>query len=46
KGFKIKEIPITFTDRTKGYSKLGLPQLIAGYFMVLKLKIKHLFGMI
>ena len=46
KGFKIKEIPITFINRTKGHSKLGIPQLAAGYFMVLKLKIRHLLGMI
>lgn len=46
KGFKIKEIPITFVNRTKGKSKLGIPQLAAGYFMVLKLKIQHLFGKI
>lgn len=39
KGFRIKEIPITFVDRTKGKSKLGLPQLAQGYFMVLRLKI-------
>jgi len=41
-GFKIVEIPITFVNRTKGKSKLGLKQLAAGYFMVLKLKMKHL----
>ena len=46
KDFKIKEIPITFTNRTKGYSKLGIAQLISAYFMVLKLKIQHLFGVI
>jgi len=46
KGFKIKEIPITFVDRTKGKSKLGLKQLAAGYYMILKLKIQHLFGMV
>lgn len=46
KGFKIKEIPITFVNRTKGKSKLGTSQLAAGYFMVLKLKIQHLFGFI
>ena len=44
KGFKIKEIPITFVDRTKGASKLGIPQLAAGYFMVLKLKTLSIFG--
>ncbi len=46
KGFKIIEMPITFIDRTKGKSKLGLPQLAAGYFMVLRLKIQQIFGMI
>lgn len=46
KGFKIKEIPITFINRTKGCSKLGLPQLAAGYFMVLKLKMQNLFGLL
>ena len=38
KGFKIKEIPITFVNRTKGKSKLGIKQLAAGYFMVTKLR--------
>ena len=42
--FKIKEIPITFINRTKGKSKLGLKQLAAGYFMVLKLKFMKLIG--
>ena len=46
KGFKIKEIPITFVNRTKGSSKLGIPQLAAGYFMVLKLKLQHIFGLL
>ncbi len=46
KGFKIKEIPITFVNRTKGRSKLGIPQLAAGYFMVLKLKFKKIFNLI
>jgi len=46
KGFKIKEIPITFVNRTKGKSKLGIPQLAAGYFMVLKLKVQHLLGLL
>ncbi|MBI3035453.1 polyprenol monophosphomannose synthase [Candidatus Woesearchaeota archaeon] len=46
KGFKIKEMPITFVDREKGRSKLGIPQLAAGYFMVLKLKMQHLLGLI
>lgn len=42
--FRIKEIPITFINRTKGKSKLGLKQLAAGYFMVLKLKFLKLMG--
>ena len=46
KGFEIKEIPITFVNRTKGKSKLGIKQLVAGYFMVLKLKMQHLAGKI
>lgn len=46
KGFKIKEIPITFVNRKKGKSKLGIKQLTMGYFMVLKLKIQHLLGFI
>jgi len=46
KGFKIKETPITFVDRTKGNSKLGLSQLAAGYFMVLKLKIMKVFNLL
>lgn len=44
KGFKIKEIPITFINRTKGKSKLGLKQLAAGYFMVTKLKFLKIVG--
>ncbi len=44
KGFKIKEIPITFINRTKGHSKLGIKQLASGYFMVTKLKLLKLIG--
>jgi dolichol-phosphate mannosyltransferase len=46
KKFKIKEIPITFINRTKGKSKLGLKQLATGYYMVLKLKMQHLLGLL
>ena len=46
KGFKIREIPITFVNREKGKSKLGIKQLAAGYFMVLKLKMQHMLGLI
>jgi|ETNmetMinimDraft_11_1059920.scaffolds.fasta_scaffold44257_2 dolichol-phosphate mannosyltransferase len=44
KGFKIKEIPITFINRTKGKSKLGIKQLASGYFMVTKLRFLKLIG--
>jgi len=44
KGFKIKEIPITFINRTKGKSKLGITQLAAGYFMILKIKTLSMLG--
>jgi len=43
--FKIKEIPITFINRTKGKSKLDLKQLAMGYYMILKLKVQHLLGL-
>ena len=42
--FKIKEIPITFVDREKGQSKLGIKQLASGYFMVSRLKFLKLIG--
>jgi len=38
KGLKVNEIPITFTERKLGQSKLGIKQLYKGYIMVLKLK--------
>ena len=38
----IKEIPITFTDRVKGYSKLSLRDIARGYITVLRLKLAHL----
>ncbi|MBS3101123.1 polyprenol monophosphomannose synthase [Candidatus Woesearchaeota archaeon] len=46
KNARIKEIPIVFVNRTKGASKLGIPQLAAGYFMVLKLKMLSMMGRI
>src|SRR3989344_624593 len=44
KGLKIKEIPITFINRKKGKSKLGIRQLAMGYWMVSRLKMLHLMG--
>ena len=46
KGLKIKEIPIEFTERKLGKSKLGIKQLYKGYMMVLKAKWLHLSGRI
>ncbi|MBI2575865.1 polyprenol monophosphomannose synthase [Candidatus Woesearchaeota archaeon] len=44
KGLRIKEIPISFKERERGTSKLGIPQLWKGYVVVLKLKLLHWFG--
>ncbi len=46
KGLKIKEIPITFTKRKLGKSKLGIKHLYKGYMMVIKLKYLHILGKI
>jgi len=42
-GFKLKEIPIIFTDRTKGKSKMDKRIIWEAVFGVIKLKIKSLF---
>jgi dolichol-phosphate mannosyltransferase len=46
KGFKIREIPIVFTEREEGSSKLGPYLLWKGYVMVLKLRFLRLVGRI
>ena len=38
--FSIKEIPITFKDRTKGYSKIPRIEIIRTLFNLLRLKLK------
>ncbi len=43
KGWKIKEVPVVFTDRTKGQSKMSSGIISEAVFGVLKLRIKHLF---
>ena len=43
KGFKILEIPIVFTDRTVGQSKMNRAIVIEAIFMVPKLFIKKIF---
>ncbi len=41
RGFSIKEIPIHFSERKKGKSKLGAKQFINGLIVVLRLKFKR-----
>ncbi len=43
KGFKIEEVPIIFTDRTKGESKMSAKIFKEAFFGVIYLKIKSLF---
>jgi len=44
KGFRIKEVPVYFTDRIRGSSSLTFSKVLAGYFMVLKLRLMHALG--
>ncbi|MCK5074924.1 MAG: polyprenol monophosphomannose synthase, partial [Calditrichia bacterium] len=44
RGFKIKEIPIIFYDRTVGQSKMNKKIMREAIFMVWKIKIKSIFG--
>jgi dolichol-phosphate mannosyltransferase len=44
RGFKIKEIPIIFYDRTEGASKMSKKIIMEAAFVVWKLKILSLFG--
>jgi len=41
KGFRIKEIPITFEDRRSGYSKLNLAVFKESFFIVWKLAMRR-----
>ena len=43
-GATIREIPLTFVDRKDGESKLGLGLLFDGYVMILRLKLRAIFG--
>ena len=42
-GFKIEEVPIIFTDRTKGNSKMDKGIIWEAVFGVIKMKIKSVF---
>jgi len=46
KGFRLKEIPVIFTDRTKGKSKMSSGIIKEAVFGVVTLKLKSLFGKI
>jgi dolichol-phosphate mannosyltransferase len=46
KGYKIKEIPVIFTDRTKGKSKMSTGIIKEAVFGVINLKLKSLLGKI
>ncbi|MBZ9628265.1 polyprenol monophosphomannose synthase [Psychroflexus sp. CAK57W] len=46
KGFKLKEIPVIFTDRTKGKSKMSGGIIKEAVLGVITLKLKSLFGKI
>ena len=45
-GFKLKEIPIVFTDRTIGESKMSKKIVVEAIKMVPCLKVKKILGMI
>lgn len=44
RGFRIKEIPIVFTDRTEGQSKMSRKIVVEASYMVWKMKIQSIFG--
>lgn len=46
KGFEIIEIPIIFNDRTAGHSKMSKKIVYEAIFMVWKLRIRSLFGLL
>ena len=42
--FKIEEVPVIFTDRTRGESKMDTGIISEAIFGVIKMKFKSLFG--
>lgn len=46
KGFKLYEFPITFVDRMQGKSKMSRKIVYEAIFMVWKLRIKHILGIL
>ena len=43
KKFKIVEVPVVFTDRTKGESKMSSGIISEAIFGVIKMRLQHLF---
>lgn len=41
KGFKIKEVPVTFVDRVEGHSKLGWRDIFEFFITILRLRFRH-----
>ncbi|TSC76732.1 MAG: dolichol-phosphate mannosyltransferase [Parcubacteria group bacterium Gr01-1014_33] len=41
KGFRIREIPITFTERRAGVSKMNIPIILESFWKVLALRLKE-----
>jgi len=46
KKFKIKEVPVIFTDRTKGTSKMSKGIISEAIFGVLTMKLKSIFNIL
>jgi dolichol-phosphate mannosyltransferase len=46
KEFRIKEIPIIFVDRVKGKSKMSKKIVREAVFMVWKLRLRSMFGLL
>lgn len=44
RGLKVKEVPITFTERREGQSKMGGAIVREAIFAVIKLRLKKIFG--
>ena len=41
KGYRIREIPITFINRRKGESKLTIPMILKSYFRMIAIRFRQ-----